>query len=262
MSDETSISSLHGAKKKEVVRITAKSFFDEMVDYGFNDGDIINFTTAILELLMAPSTGRQSRSTQPRYEPSFEYRPDGTVLRIHGPQLTLSRLGSGHLQHLVAWRQSASYRGTLIERVLDADPAEVLRRFDSDLRELFLVLLAEDPTPLGFVTYERDWGDPTRAEMQKFLADKRQRGRGYGTQMTYLWLHYGFHHLGLRKVSARTVDSNLANINLNRKLGFHFEGHLRKEVKLGESFVDVTIMSVLREGFLELFEPPHSTSAT
>lgn len=238
---------LDDAGRRELVRITARGFFDEMVDYGFDDGDIINFTTEILDLLI-----QRDRTVPPPPAPAppaytIDYRQDsdGRVTGIVGPQLALSPLGESDGPVLEKWRGEAAYRGTLIEHIFHSDLEDTLKDYGSDRGRFFLVRL-EGQHPIGFLTYKLSPSDPSRAEMQKFVAEKQQRGRGYGLQMTYLWLHYGFTRLDLRKITARMVDSNLANINLNRKLGFRFEGHLREEVRLGDSLVDITLMSVLR----------------
>ena len=43
---------LDSVKMRQVVKMTARSFYSEMVDYGFGDGDIISFTSDILGLLI------------------------------------------------------------------------------------------------------------------------------------------------------------------------------------------------------------------
>jgi RimJ/RimL family protein N-acetyltransferase len=246
---------LEVAAKKKMTELTARSFFKEMVDYGFDENDIISFTTEILDLLMRKDKVQESRSSSdpPMYPVNYRQESDGRVVEILGPQLSLKPLCRNDFSLLESWRQEETYLGTLIERVFDLGVEEIFRHYDSERNEFFLVRLREG-NPLGFLTYQLDWTDPTRAEMQKFLADRKVRGRGYGRQMTYLWLHYGFTKLNLRKISAKTVDCNLVNINLNRKLGFRFEGHLREEVCLRDSSADVTVMSVLRDQVMEWFE--------
>lgn len=253
---------LEGANKRKVVRITAQSFFDQMLEYGFDEEDIINFTTEILDLLIRKDGFSRPRSTSRARKYPVEYKSDsrGQVVEILGPDLSLSPLREKDLPILEKWREEESYRGTLIERIFTLGTEELFHYFSSERNKLFLVRL-KSGAPLGFLTYQLDWTDPTRAELKKFLADKQQRGHGYGSQMTYLWLHYGFTNLNLRKISARTVDSNLVNINLNRKLGFRFEGYLSQEVRLRDSFVDVTVMSVLREQVGDLFEIPTESGA-
>jgi RimJ/RimL family protein N-acetyltransferase len=191
-----------------------------------------------------------------------EYRRDsgGSVVEIRGPQLSLRPLCRGDLPILERWRKGESYRGTLIEPIFDMGVEEIFRHFNRSDHRFFLVRLKEGD-PLGFLTYKMNWTDPTRGEMKKFLALQEHRGRGLGSQMTYLWLHYGFTQLHLRKISAKTVDSNLVNINLNRKLGFQFEGRLKGEVRLHDSFADVTVMSVLRDQVKDLFQLPQGPEA-
>lgn len=250
--------SLESAKRRQVVQITARSFFDEMVDYGFNERDVIQFTTDILDLLMRSEAIRspQSVTPPPSYDVQYTEGSDGAVREIIGPHLTLAPLSEGDLPMLQRWREAETFRGTLIERIFEPPVESLPKRFTGAGNHFFLARL-EGHDPLGFLTFEQDREAPWHAFMQKFVARRRNRGQGFGTQMTYLWLHYAFTRLGLRKVTARTADSNLVNINLNRRLGFRFEGHLRDEVRLRDEFVDVTVMSVFQHEFL----PPVESTA-
>lgn len=248
---------LTDAKMRQVVKITACSFYQEMVNYGFAEGDIINFTSELLDLLMKDPLTRRSRfePTGVRYTVDYDVDSSGGVVAVRGPDLMLRPASADDLEVIDRWRKSGAYEGTLIERIMSLEPREILAKHANPANHLHLVHLGD--AAIGFVTYSVDLYDTGRAEMQKFLADRQHRGHGHGTQMTYLWLHHGFTRLSLRKISAQTVDSNLVNINLNRKLGFQFEGRLQQEVRLRDRYVDLTLMSVLRERFFRLCaEPP------
>lgn len=85
------------------------------------------------------------------------------------------------------------------------------------------------------------------AEFSKLIGDKSEWGKGYGTEMTILMLIEGFHKLGLNRIYAYQLTSNMASVRVNEKCGFKKEGILRQAVWKDGEFRDVFIMSILRE---------------
>ena len=88
-----------------------------------------------------------------------------------------------------------------------------------------------------------------QAEWGGIVLDQSKRGQNYGTQAAMQILKYGFHELGLEKISGRWLVENVTSIAFAHLLGFQKEGVLRREVFKSNHWHDVLMMSVLKEEF-------------
>ena len=74
------------AAKKKMAELAARSFFNEMVNYGFDENDVINFTTEILDLLIRKDKSTQHPSpSNPRIYPvNYRQNSNGEIVEILG----------------------------------------------------------------------------------------------------------------------------------------------------------------------------------
>jgi len=68
---------------------------------------------------------------------------------------------------------------------------------------------------------------------------------GIATEATARTLQIGFEELGLHKLTLRIAVGNKPSERVAEKLGFLQEGTLREEVKIGQTWIDHTIWSLL-----------------
>lgn len=80
-----------------------------------------------------------------------------------------------------------------------------------------------------------------------FYLGERHLPRGTGTYLAYLGLIRAFDTEGLRKLCAEVLAGNAASYRLHKKMGFHMEGCLRKQVKRGNGYEDVLLLAIFRE---------------
>jgi RimJ/RimL family protein N-acetyltransferase len=59
-----------------------------------------------------------------------------------------------------------------------------------------------------------------------------------------MWIQYGIHGLGLEKIYVSTLQTQIANIKLNEKIGFQVEGLLTNEVLIDGERCDVLRMGL------------------
>jgi diamine N-acetyltransferase len=130
---------------------------------------------------------------------------------------------------------------SITAKTLDID--QVLR---SD-QNLLGVITLPDATPIGLMAFLDLDRWQRKAELRKLVGEQQYRGRGFARQATTLWIHYGLHGLGLRKIYLNTLQTNIRNIRLNEALGFHVEGILRKEFYLDGEHHDVLRMALFKE---------------
>jgi len=62
-----------------------------------------------------------------------------------------------------------------------------------------------------------------------YLIGKEFRGNGYATEAAKLIINWGFNKFGLVKITAKINELDKASVRVIEKLGFRFEGKLRKQ---------------------------------
>ena len=85
------------------------------------------------------------------------------------------------------------------------------------------------------------------AELQIRLGEKIERGRGVGTSAVSMLVEHGFRDLNLQRIMVHVFATNAAAIRTYEKCGFEREGVLRRAAHLDGKYVDIAIMSVLRD---------------
>lgn len=132
---------------------------------------------------------------------------------------------------------------------------EQLRWYDALVgnrrNRVFAVCLREDNQHVGNASlFDIDHLNGS-AGLTVFIGDDSYRGRGLGTQAVWCLCRFGFDHLNLQRLTAKTdVD---AAARMYASLGFVHEGTLRRASFQDGTFVDKQLFAVLRG---ELVAPP------
>ena len=79
------------------------------------------------------------------------------------------------------------------------------------------------------------------------IAKLENRGKGYGKEVVALMLDYAFKNLGLERVTANTLASNIAGQNSLEKIGFVIEGRARRSEWVAGQWVDKLNYAILCE---------------
>jgi len=85
------------------------------------------------------------------------------------------------------------------------------------------------------------------AEVGIFIGEKKYWGKGYGTEALDLMVGHGFRHLNLNRIFLRVFETNPRGIRSYEKAGFSHEGRMRQARYQNGSFVDVLVMSILKD---------------
>lgn len=89
-------------------------------------------------------------------------------------------------------------------------------------------------------------------ELQIRIGDSKKRGKGFGSEAIGLLLLHAFEDLNMERVYLHVFSENERAIKAYSKNGFVKEGVLRKAAYINGAYVDVKVMSVLRENFYHL----------
>lgn len=85
------------------------------------------------------------------------------------------------------------------------------------------------------------------AEIGILIGDKQYWDKGYGTEAMRLMIAYGFQTLNLNRIFLRVYETNPRGIRCYEKAGFIQEGRLRQAHFNNGSYVDVLMMSILKD---------------
>lgn len=88
-----------------------------------------------------------------------------------------------------------------------------------------------------------DWVSRT-CELGVLLGDRTYWGKGIGTEVMQLTLHYAFEQLNIRKVMLAVYANNPAAIKLYEKVGFVQEGCLRQQIHYKGEYIDKYYMGI------------------
>ena len=104
--------------------------------------------------------------------------------------------------------------------------------------------------PIGVVGLEGiEWTNRS-AELGLFIGVKSLWQKGYGQKTLLLMLKHGFETLNLNRIFLHVFETNPRGIHAYEKVGFVHEGRLRQAMYRNGRYLDVFIMSVLREEWL------------
>lgn len=89
------------------------------------------------------------------------------------------------------------------------------------------------------------------AELQIRIGDISERGHGYGSDAVGLLLDFGFKNLNLNRIYLHVFATNTTAIKTYEKAGFTREGLFRQSVFVDNNYVDIIVMSILREEYVK-----------
>ncbi len=172
---------------------------------------------------------------------------DGSTLV--GSMVTLTPLGSRHLERTRAWANDPELR-RLLNRAAEVSEAEHQVWF-ADLasrkdRAYLAIALNGSGRHIGNVWLWAIDDVHGKAELRIVVGDGASRGRGAGTEAIALACRYGFGARDLHRIYAYVLAFNTPAIRSFEKAGFRVEGVLREDRLSEGRFVDAVLLARLR----------------
>lgn len=175
-------------------------------------------------------------------------------MKISGKNIYIRESNFADCEYFAKWEKMDSVTEFFTineERDYEEVVREFLGRLDSQEEEQFTICLAETDQPIGRIYISRidnhyDSLDITRI----YIADTALRGKGLGEEALRLTLQYAFEVKHCERVTLDYFTGNDIASSLYLKVGFKNEGCMRHGGKKNGRYVDLNLMSILKDEFL------------
>ncbi len=111
---------------------------------------------------------------------------------------------------------------------------------------LYPFTLIKREQAVGYCELSRHCRNSNQAMLTRVIIRPRNRNRGMASFMINEALHFGFTTLDLNRIGLGVFDFNESAIHCYTKAGFKLEGTLRESAKVGDSYWNCHLMSILK----------------
>jgi len=133
--------------------------------------------------------------------------------------------------------------------------------FEKEMEDLapashyFTIRALEDNRLLGDINLDviNDWGSRD-SFVGLGIGDRRDWGKGYGTDAMKVMLRFAFTEINLRRVTLTVFEYNPRAIRSYEKVGFQHEGRLRSALLRDGKRWDMLYMGILHEDWMKLHQ--------
>ncbi len=117
----------------------------------------------------------------------------------------------------------------------------------------FGIIYKENNRLIGSCGFARIDGPNSTAEAG-YVLNPDYRGKGLATEALSAVIRMGFEKCGFNRIESRYMVDNTASRRVMEKSGMTFEGVLRQSVFVKDSYEDIGVCSILREGYIPNIE--------
>jgi len=251
--DEQSDKEIAGKKQRDqMLKLVAKSFYNELTNYGVSEHEIFNMASHLLDNLLA----KESKPAE-----GVEYYNDIFTLasvkdewteckQLAVQHVTLRPLQPPDFSKLSTWLKTPAVRESFVPAFPEKQ-SELRNYFADPTREYFGIYY--DDQLVGIVGGENIDLTAGKLEMKKLVGESGLQGKGIGKRATFGFLYYAFMIRNLNKVYIHSRDINMRNINLNSRFGFELEGVFIDDIIVGDKHQDVLRMALFKPLWLQIF---------
>jgi RimJ/RimL family protein N-acetyltransferase len=252
--DERSDKEIAGKKQRDqLLKLVAKSFYNELTNYGVSDHEIINMASHLLDNLLAkeskPADGVEY------YNGIFtlaSVRDEWTGCKQLAVQhVKLRPLQPSEVSKVSSWLKAPAVRESFVTAFPEKQ-GELRNYFADPTREYFGIHY--DDKLVGIVGGENIDLTAGKLEMKKLVGESGLQEKGIGKRATFGFLYYAFMIRNLNKVYIHSPDINIRNINLNSRFGFELEGVFLNDILVGDKHQDVLRMALFKSVWLQIFD--------
>lgn len=177
---------------------------------------------------------------------------------IQGKLINLRPLKESDLDEIMKWINNlevTKYLSSLIFPVSRLEEEKYLEKMMSKNDEQKnMVIENMERQYIGQISLVHiDWKN-RNAELGIVIGNKKDWGKGYGTEAIKMVLDYGFHQMNLNNIYLWVFEYNPRGIRCYEKCGFKKDGTLRKSHFYQGKYHNEILMSILRDEFESMQE--------
>ena len=161
----------------------------------------------------------------------------------------LRPLEESDLKLILPWRNALTVRKAMFtQHEISWDEHQAwFHRMQADDTKRWFLYLNDNNEPSG-VVYFKDLDAADRSSFWGFYASPGAIP-GTGLRMSLDVLDKAFNELGLEKLNAEVLATNLRSLDMHKKVGFAQEGFFREHLCNGEKRVDVIRLGIVSSGW-------------
>ena len=167
---------------------------------------------------------------------------------ISGTKVFLRFMTVDDTDDIVRWRNSDRVRGNFIYQTLFTREGHLewtKKYVDTGHVIQFMICDINTEKAIGCVNFKDIDETHKKAEYGIFIGEDEAVGKGIGTEVANLAVHYAFEQLKLHKIILRVLPHNKAAIRSYEKAGFVQEAYLKDEVCINGVFQDLILMGII-----------------
>jgi RimJ/RimL family protein N-acetyltransferase len=251
--DERSDKEIAGKKQRDqMLKLVAKSFYNELTNYGVSDQEVIHMASHLLDNLLAkeskPAEGVEYYNGLFTLASVRDEWADRKQLAVQ--HVTLRAMQPAEVGKVSTWLKVPAVRESFVTAFPEKQ-SELRNYFADPTREYFGIHY--DDQLVGIVGGENIDLTTGKLEMKKLVGESGLQGKGIGKRATFGFLYYAFMIRSLNKVYIHSPDINIRNINLNSRFGFELEGVFLNDIVVGDQHQDVLRMALFKPLWLQIF---------
>ena len=147
-----------------------------------------------------------------------------------------------HTKYVIKWRNNPEILSQFLnqEKLTEKKQNNFLKNYQALNRIDFILIDKFTREPCGSFYLTNLFSE--KPEIGKLIGNKKIRGRGIAYKATRVLLKFAFEELKMKNIYAITKSDNIANIHLNKKLGFTV---ISEEERNGRIFIIMTLKNNL-----------------
>lgn len=172
----------------------------------------------------------------------------GYVRKLVGEKVYLSPMQLADAELYVKWMNHmpmAENLGTPTKTIGIENELSWIRNNES--KNQFAIIKVANDELIGNCGFHNMNHISQSAELGLFIGEKKDRNKGYGSEVIELLLNYGFDYLNLHSIMLSVYAFNERAIHCYEKIGFKEIGRRREAYYCRNQFHDVIFMDILKD---------------
>ncbi len=150
--------------------------------------------------------------------------------------------------NLLEWRNSENVRKYFIHDDIITKEEHSLWIASVKKGDIKAYVVYYDDIAVGLVYLPKIFSKHKTAEIGLYIYDERFKKKGIAQKAYEDLINMAFNQFGIEKLFCKIISTNVASVNLHKKIGFKEEGLLKKDIVKSDGLRhDVILMGLLKD---------------